>query len=56
MKGGIEDRLIIGYDSGGDNRSCLIVGRRQRRGIHIINQLYDEDAEKLYEQLTGEGK
>ena len=53
---GISDRLIIGYDLCGDDVACLVVGRKQGRGINIINRFYGRDAEDMYEKLSEWGK
>ena len=53
------DTLLIGYDfSHGKDISAAIVGRRTKGTIKIINTLYGQKAEELYERLTtvGEGK
>ena len=52
MLGKISDRLIIGFDMSGDDKACLIVARRKGRGYQIIKQLFDTEAEKVYQQLT----
>ena len=50
---GTSDRLIIGYDSpSGRDITCLMVGRKQGRGLNIINFFYGDEAENLYKQLT----
>lgn len=56
MVGGISDRLVIGFDSSGDDKACLTVCRRKGRGYQVINVIYDTDAEDLYERLIGEKK
>ena len=47
------DTLLIGYDfSHGKDISVVIVGRRTKGTIEIINELYGQEAEELYERLT----
>ena len=47
------DTLLIGYDfSHGKDISVAIVGRRTKGTIDIINALYGQEAEELYERLT----
>ena len=50
----MEDRLIIGIDSSKEeDHTCLIVGRKNRRGMTVINEFYDEEAKQVYYKLTG---
>lgn len=56
MTGGISDSLVIGFDMAGDDKSCLTVMRRRGRGYQILEVFYDHDAERIYNELTGEGK
>ena len=45
----MEDHLIIGVDiSNGKSISALTVARHCKGNIEIVNQFYDEEAEKLY--------
>lgn len=53
MLGGISDSLTIGFDMAGDDNACLTVARRKGRGYQIINQIFDKDAEEIYERLAG---
>lgn len=49
----MEDRLVIGYDKAeGSSRQALIVGRKNGRGLWIVNQFYDKEAEEIYNKLT----
>lgn len=49
----MEDRLIIGYDKAErKDRQALIVARKNGRGLWIVNQFYDKDAEEIYNKLT----
>ena len=48
----MEDHLIIGVDiSNGKSISALTVARHCKGNIEIVNQFYDEEAEKLYYKL-----
>lgn len=46
----MEDRLVIGYDKTVDH-SALVVGRKNGRGLTIINQFHDIEAEEIYKKL-----
>lgn len=49
----MEDRLIIGYDKAErKDRQALIVARENGRGLWIVNQFYDKEAEEIYNKLT----
>ena len=49
----MEDRLVIGYDKAeGSRRQALIVARKNGRGLWIVNQFYDKEAEEIYNKLT----
>lgn len=49
----MEDRLVIGYDKAeGNSRQALIVARKNGRGLWIINEFYDKEAEEIYNKLT----
>lgn len=49
----IEDRLVIGYDKAEDkDRQALIVSRKNGRGLWIVNEFYDKEAEEIYNKLT----
>lgn len=49
----MEDRLVIGYDKAeGNSRQALIVARKNGRGLWIVNQFYDKEAEEIYNKLT----
>ena len=51
--GGTSDSLIIGYDStSGADITCLMVGRKQGRGLKVISIFYGDEAENLYKLLT----
>ena len=48
----MEDCLIIGIDiSKGKDISCMTVARKKGRGMQIINQLFNEEAEDTYYKL-----
>lgn len=48
----MEDHLIIGVDiSNGKSISALTVARHCKGNIEIVNQFYNEEAEKLYYKL-----
>lgn len=48
----MEDCLIIGIDiSKGKDISCMTVARKKGRGMQIINQLFNEEAEDMYYKL-----
>ena len=45
-------KLIIGYEEGGKDESCLNVGVVRSDGkIRIINMLYGKEAEEIYKTL-----
>lgn len=49
----VGDALLIGYDfTNGKDISVVIVERRTKGTIEIINALYGQEAEELYEWLT----
>lgn len=49
----MEDRLIIGYDKAEDkDRQALIVSRKNGRGLWIVNEFCDKEAEEIYNKLT----
>lgn len=48
----MEDCLIVGIDiSKGKDISCMTVARKKERGMQIINQLFNEEAEDIYYRL-----
>ena len=48
----MEDCLIVGIDiSKGKDISCMTVARKKGRGMQIINQLFNEEAEDTYYKL-----
>lgn len=48
----MEDCLIVGIDiSKGKDISCMTVARKKGRGMQIINQLFNEEAEDIYYKL-----
>lgn len=54
MKEGIADRLTITYVRNcNTGETCLTVGRRRGRGYKIINTLFNNKADALYEQIIG---
>ena len=49
----LEDKLIVGYDLSDDkDHTCLIVCRHMKNGYLLLNNYYDEEANKLYKKLT----
>ena len=53
----MEDRLIIGYDKAErKDRQALIVARENGRGLWIVNQFYDKEAEEIYNKLMNEAQ
>lgn len=49
----MEDYLVIGVDiSNGKSISALTVARYCKGNIEVVNQFYDEEAEKLYYKLV----
>ena len=53
---GIEDSLILGIDISKKDRSIITVGRNVNGRYEIINQIWDEEAEKIYYSLIGKNK
>lgn len=52
---GVEDSLILGIDISKKDKSTIVVGRNVNGRYEIINQIWDEEAEKLYYSLIGKG-
>ena len=50
---GIGDRLILGIDISKKDRSTIVVGRNVLGKYEIINQLWDDEAEAIYNKLIG---
>lgn len=51
------DCLIVGYDSTEEkDLTGLSIGRKTENGIEIINTVFGEKAEKLYNYLTGKAE
>lgn len=49
---GKEDGLIIGYDQAkGLDHTCLLVLRKHRDELTVINEFFDEEAEEIYNKL-----
>lgn len=49
---GKEDGLIIGYDQAkGKDYTCLLVLRKHRDELTVINEFFDEEAEEIYNKL-----
>lgn len=42
---GISDKLIIGYDLGGDDSACLSILRQEKDKYKVINSIYGSLAE-----------
>jgi hypothetical protein len=53
---GVEDSLILGIDISKKDKSTIVVGRNINGRYEIINQIWDEEAEKLYYRLIGKDK
>ena len=53
---GVEDSLILGIDISKKDGSAICVGRNVNGRYEIINQIYGEEAEKIYYSLIGEQK
>lgn len=49
----IEDSLILSIDISKKDKSTIVVGRNVNGRYEIINQIWDEEAEKLYYSLIG---
>lgn len=48
----MEDRLIIGIDISKErDKSCMTIARRNGRGYVVVNQLYNKEAENVYNIL-----
>lgn len=50
---GIEDSLILGIDISKKDGSTIVVGRDVCGSCEIINRLYGEEAEVIYNKLIG---
>lgn len=50
---GVEDSLILGIDISKKDRSTIVVGRNVLGSYEIINQLWDDEAEAIYNKLIG---
>lgn len=49
---GKEDKLIVGYDeSRKKDRACLLVARKSKNELMIINEFFDGEAEEIYNKL-----
>lgn len=53
---GVEDSLILGIDISKKDKSTIVVGRNINGRYEIINQIWDEEAEKIYYSLIGKNK
>lgn len=50
-----EDKLIVGYDeSRKKDHTCLLVARRSKNELMIINEFFDGEAEEIYNKLIKE--
>lgn len=49
----VEDSLILSIDISKKDKSTIVVGRNVNGRYEIINQIWDEEAEKLYYSLIG---
>lgn len=48
------DKLIIGINHDKENGETVVTVKRQRRGeFEVLNEIYADEARKLYRQLTG---
>lgn len=46
--------LIVGYDIGTEDISCLVIGKHTENGIEIIRSIHGKEAEEIYFKLIGE--
>lgn len=53
---GVEDNLILVVDISKKDKSTIVVGRNVNGRYETINQIWDEEAEKLYYSLIGKNK
>lgn len=50
-----EDKLIVGYDeSRKKDHTCLLVARKSKNELMIINKFFDGEAEEIYNKLIKE--
>lgn len=53
MSGSVYDCLVIGFDKTEDKDiTVMVVGRKDDKGLHIINAFIGQEAEDMYKQLT----
>lgn len=46
------DTILVGFDYTHGDIPVLIVGRKDKGGIDIINAFKDDEAKELYQKLT----
>ena len=51
-KKGFNDTIIVGFDDKQDDTGVLIVGRRSKTGIDVVNAFRGKEAVELYKRLT----
>ena len=49
---GESDVLIIGYDQGNQDKTCIVVCRKRRGGLNYVNSIYGREAVELYRKLV----
>lgn len=47
------DNLFVGYDKSGKDKTVLTVFRKEKDKIFTINMFEDEEADRVYNLLTG---
>ena len=53
---GVEDSLVLSIDISKKDKSTIVVRRNVNGKYEIINQIWDEEAEKIYYSLIGKSK
>ena len=53
IKADMNDALSVGYDKGEKDKSALTVLRKEKGKIFLINMFEDEQADRVYNLLTG---
>lgn len=56
MNKSVEDCLIIGVDFSPNDKSCMVVARRNGDKTYVVNQLTDDEAVEIYNKLIGNAK
>lgn len=47
----ISEVLMVAYDSGDEDISCLVVSKKSHDKFIVLNEFYDAEADKLYHDL-----